>query len=238
VHATLTRLLQRASHSSGAPPSSSPSPSSSSSSSRNAALLARLFEDEATREAFLCRSFLFERARGHVGRFADPPRPAHRLAAHLHCLYGAPVLRCGRAAARGRGGGPRLYPFACSKVYDLRQHTEATRWGPFAADGSGRVDWEKVEAVLLVLRSNMRDKGLDGFRLFANLWNAPFVGSWPHSYRPRPPLRERSELDERDPYGVAGTWLRVGLNLLDFAPPMRPHLPTPFFAPPPPQLPP
>ena len=37
----------------------------------------------------------------------------------------------------------RMYPFACSKVYDLRQYSARTMWGPFLDDCSMRVDWEK-----------------------------------------------------------------------------------------------
>jgi hypothetical protein len=104
-----------------------------------------------------------------------------------------------------------MYPFACSKVYDLRQYTAATRWGPFMNDGSLRVDWEKVEAILLVLRSNILNKNLDTFPIFANFWNTPFAGPWEGSYIPWPPPEERgvSELERRDPYDVSGTWLRV-----------------------------
>lgn len=175
--------------------------------SRNAALLSKLFSEQRNREAFLCRSFLFERARGLVHRFQEPPRPEHQMSARLHSLYGMPVLKCGRTRAS------RMYPFACSKVYDLRQYTADTRWGPFRTDGSDRVDWEKVEAILLVLRSNIHSKGLDGFPVFANFWNTPFAGSWPGSYLPVPLNREIAPLDMEDPYGVSGTWLRVRLSL-------------------------
>ena len=119
-----------------------------------------------------------------------------------------------------------MYPFACSKVYDLRESTDKTGWGPFRADGSGRVDWEKVEAILLVLRENIRRKGLDGYSLFGNVWGRPFAGTWkgsysggggsictPTSYKSfvGKGLEEKEKEEEggKDPFGVAGTWMRV-----------------------------
>lgn len=171
--------------------------------SRNAEFLDGLFADAENRDAFMCRSFIFERARGKTNHFQDPPRPEHQQSAKLHSLYGMPVLRCGRLRSS------RMYPFACSKVYDLRQYTMRSRWGPFMADGSDRVDWEKVEAVLLVLRNNIRNKELDKFPIFANFWNKPFAGSWPESYLPMPINREIAPVEIRDPYDVSGTWLRV-----------------------------
>jgi hypothetical protein len=155
-------------------------------------------------EAFLCRSFLFERARGemhHMRTLEDNPKPHHQMSAKLHCLYGKPILKFGRTRST------RTYPFACSKVYDLRQYTQRTMWGPFLDDGTGKVDWEKVEAILIVLGKNIRQKHLNS-RAFSNSWATPFSGSWSGSYMPLPE-RELAPLDMQDPYGVAGAWLRV-----------------------------
>lgn len=175
--------------------------------SRNAALLTELFSHDDMRDAFLCRSFLFERARGHTKRSRDPPCEEHQQSAKLHSLYGMPLLKHGRTRSSS------MYPYACSKVYDLREYTSDTRWGPFMGDGSERIDWEKVEAILLVLRSNIKSKGLDTFPIFANFWNTPFAGSWPGSYLPWPADRERAPLEAEDPYDVSGTWLRVVCSL-------------------------
>lgn len=202
VYDTTTRLLSRSARS-----LERPTRSVTSAPSRNAELLADFFADETNRSAFLSRSFIFERARGETKNFSDPPRPEHQMSAHLHCLYGMPLLKHGRTRSS------RMYPFACSKVYDLREYTRDSRWGPFMGDGSLRVDWEKVEAILLVLRSNIKNKSLDSFSIFAHFWDRPFAGPWEGSYIPWPPAAEReeqqSELERRDPYDVSGTWLRV-----------------------------
>lgn len=73
---------------------------------------------------------------------------------------------------------PKLYPYAVSKVYDLREYTNKTHWGPFRADGSGKVDWEKMEAILFVLRTNIKLKELDRIPMVGNVWNTPFAGCW------------------------------------------------------------
>ena len=108
-------------------------------------------------------------------------------------------------------------------MYDLRNYTDESLWGPFMDDGSQRVDWEKVEAIMLVLGFNL-DKFTDrsGGR-FEKVWDAAWAGATAGSYISPPPisslrreeeqdeeLREReTDLDTLDPYGVTGTWMRV-----------------------------
>lgn len=188
--------------------------------SRNAALLSELFASPDNQKAFLERSFIYERARGELSPqepFSKPPRMSHQQGAKLHCLYGVPLLHWGRSSHDTRANG--MGPFACSKVYDLRQYTERTRWGPFMDDDSDRTDWEKVEAIMMVLGANLRRLGLTKFPICQNFWDVPFAGVWPGSYMPLPVLeRETVEGDEEldDPYGVTGTWLRV-VCFLDYS---------------------
>ncbi|GAB1318758.1 hypothetical protein MFIFM68171_08968 [Madurella fahalii] len=198
-------------------------------------------------------------------------RRLRQLSAKLHCLYGCGVAGDGVGVVAGDGDGDGdgdegsgchreeaeveldgfgevytagLYPLACSKVYDMREHTPRTRWGPFLDRGAGaasnhdddeeeeededededgqgglRVDWEKVEAIIVVLATNMWRKGLDRFPIFRELWARPFAGVWPGSYVPfwgtgvaEPKL---GELERMDPYGVSGSWLRV-ICFLDY----------------------
>lgn len=49
-----------------------------------------------------------------------------------------------------------VHPYARSRVYDLRRYTHANMWGPFLDDGSQAVDWEKVQAIMIVLAYNLR----------------------------------------------------------------------------------
>lgn len=199
VYETVNRLLKNAS-----PTTHLVSGSSTHSPSRNAHLLNEIFEDESMREAFLQRSFLFERVRNehsYCTRTADRPSEEHQQSAKLHCLYGKPILNVGRLRS------DRTYPFACSKVYDLRQYTQLTKWGPFMDDDTDRVDWEKVEAILIVLGHNMCLRRLTS-RMPCFFWATPFSGSWSNSYKASPDV-ELSELDTKDPYGITGSWCRV-----------------------------
>lgn len=176
--------------------------------SRNASLLRSLFADDSNREAFLQQSFLFERVRheSHQPLYRPKvPRQHHQQSAKLHCLYGRPILNIGRLRSN------RTYPFACSKVYDLREYTRLTKWGPFMNDDTDRVDWEKMEAILVVLGHNI---GASRFiaKLFGDIWDTPFATSWPKSFMSSP-MPDISSLSARDPYGVTGLWCRVRARL-------------------------
>ncbi|KXJ95403.1 hypothetical protein Micbo1qcDRAFT_230668 [Microdochium bolleyi] len=117
--------------------------------------------------------------------------------AKLHCLYGKPVHYAHPESHRTRHS--RMRPFACSRVYDLRQYTTQTRWGPFMGGGSDggsgsggdadlRVDWEMVEAIMIVLGANLRNLGLETYPIYKNFWATPFAGVWPNSYLGMPLL--------------------------------------------------
>jgi hypothetical protein len=176
----------------------------------NVEFLAELFQRPANVESLLCASSLYERARrdggGPTGTKAE-----HQMSAKLHCLYGVPVLYRKRTEYRP------VYPYATSKVYDLRQYTDKTFWGPFLDDGSQGVDWEKVEAIMVVLGHNLRTFSERSNGVFEPTWTKPFSGATPDSYRatflPRigAPL---ASLDFEDPYNVTGTWIRVSLSSL------------------------
>lgn len=181
--------------------------------SRNAALLTELLSSYDNQRAFLERSSLYERARAELPQtqtFSSPPKPEHQKSAKLHCLYGVPMLYAYRGSHELHHG--KMSPFACSKVYDLRQYTAKTRWGPFMDDGSDRTDWEKVEAIMLVIGANLSRLKLDSFPICHNFCT-PFAGPWSGSYLPlaldEQEERDRPPLELQDPYGVTGTWMRV-----------------------------
>lgn len=89
----------------------------------------------------------------------------------------------------------------------MREYTMNSRWGPFLADGSDGVDWEKVEAILVVLSNNVGPRRKVP-QIFGEIWDKPFSGSWSDSFKVPPP-RDLTSLEARDPYGVTGTWYRV-----------------------------
>jgi hypothetical protein len=225
----------------------------------NIELLKEHFADAANIDALLCSSTLFERAGGE-DQAPAVTEELRQSSAKLHCMYGVPIdeipsrssftiwrpdtesppSSCTRLRSR-----PRLtHTYARSKVYDLRQYTEATLWGPFRDDGTQRVDWEKVEAIMIVLGFNLRKFTERSDGRFPMIWDAPFVGATPNSYiapaattGPREKLepdlikiRELAlSLNALDPYDVSGTWMRVvcfldfnDLYAFNFAPGLRP----------------
>ncbi|KAK4666832.1 hypothetical protein QC763_303740 [Podospora pseudopauciseta] len=183
--------------------------------------------------------------RRSLGEVVDEEeRERRRMSAHLHCLLGIQdLLRdvTSGSSLKKWSLPERAYATACAKVYDIREYKrEETGWGPFytpeGEEGKGlRVDWEKAEAIMIVLGTNLRAKGLAFFDAVEHVWGKRFGGVWEGSYIPWLPEnalaslenkkvveeeeeeeeeeRERrlelEEIAKRDPYGVKGTWLRV-----------------------------
>lgn len=144
-----------------------------------------------------------------------------QLSAKLHCLYGVPIgtvrKTCDSSPPRYplRNDTADIHPYARSRVYDLRQHTEdGTFWGPFLDDGLQTVDWEKLEAIMIILNYNLR-RSIEVHRQYEDvleLQQSPWVGATPHSFTSPPqslPMEPSLPLEAQDPYNVTGTWMRV-----------------------------
>jgi len=55
-------------------------------------------------------------------------------------------------------------------------------WGPFLDDGKASVDWEKIEAIMVVLGHNLR-LFVEGARnAFRHVWREAWVGGSPGSF--------------------------------------------------------
>ena len=158
----------------------------------------------------------------------DPPvftneptisKSRRQLSAKLHCLYGVSIDTVRRNKPASSRYGLRsdtiaIHPYARSLVYDLRQHTEATIWGPFLDDGTLDVDWEKLEAIMIILDYNMKRSTEE--RAFLGdtmpVQDKPFTGVTPNSFvspSPSLPMEPALPLEAQDPYNVTGTWMRV-----------------------------
>ena len=144
-----------------------------------------------------------------------------QLSAKLHCLYGVSVGTVHKACESSppryslRHDTAEIHPYARARVYDLRQHTEdGTFWGPFLDDGLQNVDWEKLEAIMIVLDYNLR-RSTEVHRQYEGmleLQENPWVGAMPHSFISPPqssPMEPTLPLEAQDPYNVTGTWMRV-----------------------------
>lgn len=188
---------------------------------------------------FLCRSSTWDRARQpgthpSVTSSTSSSFAVRQASAKLHVLYGKPLLKPFKGF---RQPGSRVdytpdhndpYPYAVSMVYDLRNYTEETMWGPYLGDGKASVDWEKMEAIMLLLEYNAQvfkqSVGEDNMLPIGLIAKHGWVGAHPGSYKSVDILgdtqtEEFEEVEEDgeekkepvvDPYNISGTWMRVG----------------------------
>lgn len=178
---------------------------------RNTDFLSATFASGSSNvDAIFCRSSIFDAARNHNG-FPAATQLEKQLSAKLHCHYGVPVISMPQSPAK-------THSWARSKVYDLRNYDEGTEWGPFLPDGSGRVDWEKMEAILILLGYNISILADDVDVSLSAIWRVKWRGAVPYSglHHTKPTINEGLDLslDMRDPYGVSGTWLRVRISIV------------------------
>lgn len=103
-----------------------------------------------------------------------------------------------------------------SVVYDMRNYTDHTLWGPMLPDGKAGVDWEKMEAVMLVLSRNLQTFENAAGRALRPLWVCPWLGCQRDSFRSVKLMagkgKDKEEvggLREEDPYNISGSWMRV-----------------------------
>lgn len=168
--------------------------------------LRNLFEWHPLNNAFfLCQSQkTYQRFQTHPGRRLPALSPEDKQAtAKLHVLRGITYQEAVEA-----------FPIAASNVYDLRQYTTLNMWGPYMNDGFATVDWEKIEAVIIVLTFNLGAYQTRGGGWIRAQWNRK---AWDGRARPYTfrhiPIRETEapplKSTDWDPYNITGTWLRV-----------------------------
>ncbi|KAL5114315.1 hypothetical protein ACEQ8H_007790 [Pleosporales sp. CAS-2024a] len=174
----------------------------------NQAAISKLFlHISQNHNAFMCRSSLYARAGTDLQRPADDEE-GRQLSAKLHCLFGIPSSNTGRRVLS-------THPFARSKVYDLRNYTDETKWGPFRDDGSMRTDWEMIESLMIIVDYNIglccRRSRMGWFPP----WRDVLGGVVPERTKTLPecPSKLLYEPDiplvMKDPYNVSGIWSRT-----------------------------
>lgn len=97
-------------------------------------------------------------------------------------------------------------------VYDLRNYTEENFWGPYMDDEMASVDWERMEAIMLVLGYNMQKLHVHGNSAVHNIkyaWSESFLGAAPNTYVSKHMSGELEAPEFEDPYGITGTYHRV-----------------------------
>ena len=205
----------------------------------NIDFLTKQFDNWSNIDIFCSSSSLFTQG-GTDSQIPADNEEDRQLSAQINVFFGSyPAARqphrSGKLLRPRRSADSDIHPHARSRVYDLRRYLRENMWGPFADDGSHRVDWEKLEAIQVDLRYNLS--------LFADYnqmpWAVPFGGCSTNSYISTPyaldddddgldialsftqsmmsvpsvfPKMKREvsmSLDMQDPYGVTGTWARV-----------------------------
>jgi hypothetical protein len=176
--------------------------------SHNQQVMAELFDSiTQNRDAFMCRSSLYSRA-GTASQKPADNEEGRQLSAKLQCLFGITSTSGGRRSLS-------THPYARSNVYDLRNYTDKTNWGPYRDDGSMRVDWEMIESIMIVLGYS---SGLCCRRFLAKFrppWTNPFEGVVPERAKVLPqypaslPMELDIPLNLKDPYNVSGIWSRI-----------------------------
>jgi hypothetical protein len=175
---------------------------------------------------FLFSSSLYGRV-GSNDHIPAETEDGRQLSAQIHSLFGVSMEMLSRTRSHS------AHSYARSRVYDLRNYTEeSNKWGPFKHDGVCGVDWEKVEAIMIVLAYNMQLFSERANAFFPMVWNRAFEGATPNSYTPiekhvdfeafysrienipAPKINVQLDpsLESMDPYGVTGMWRRVSCN--------------------------
>ncbi|KAH8597805.1 hypothetical protein B0O99DRAFT_616829 [Bisporella sp. PMI_857] len=196
--------------------------------------LAEIFASAEDKIAFLLQSEIYRRLRADTEHRRDPEHTPHprslrsesgekfrqrQASAKLHVLYGGPSAD----PEYSWSSQDKAYEYACSVVYDLRNYTLGpigTKWGPFLPNGKAMADWEKIEAILIVINYNIRAYLDDDHRPYIEkLWRTAFEGVTPGSFKSIPQgLSEPQKpqpLDHADPYNITGTYIRI-ICFLDF----------------------
>ncbi|KAF1945130.1 hypothetical protein EJ02DRAFT_477172 [Clathrospora elynae] len=176
--------------------------------SRNQQLVAQLFQHiTQNHDAFMCRSSLFERAGKPTQKPANDYE-SRQLSAKLHSLFGIPSSNVGRRVLS-------THPYARSRIYDLRNYSDNTKWGPFRDDGSMRVDWEMIESLMIVLGYNSGLCCRMFLTRFRPPWAEPLEGviseraQNKHDYWSTLLMEPDIPLESKDPYNVSGEWSRI-----------------------------
>jgi hypothetical protein len=173
--------------------------------SRNISTLAKVFKQPQNLDAIMYGSSLYQRA-GSQWESSIKTGEDQQISAKLHCLHGMTLDARGRRSLSA-------HPYARSRIYDLRNYTDETRWGPFRDDGSMRVDWEMLESVMINLTYNSCICCPRFMPRFLPTWNDPFSGVVKDHVRAQYPatlpMEPEIPVELKDPYNISGIWHRV-----------------------------
>ncbi|KAF2713940.1 hypothetical protein K504DRAFT_462407 [Pleomassaria siparia CBS 279.74] len=173
--------------------------------SLNKHILRTWFGNSQNLDIVMSRSSLYERC-GTASQQPANEEEDRQLSAKMHCLHGIPGNSLGRRSLS-------THPHARSRVYDLRNYTDQTKWGPFREDGSMRVDWEMIESIMIVLAYNSNMCCRRNMPRFQPIWSDPFEGVVKHGTQTEYKMTILKEpeipIEMKDPYNISGLWSRI-----------------------------
>lgn len=155
-------------------------------SSKNVEYLSELFPESLVSGPLLASSSLYALGSPYgPGAYNTPEQ--QQLTAKLHVYYGVPCTTAYAPPDSLAITGGLIHPYARSRVYDLRKYTDNTAWGPFLDDTTQGVDWEKMEAIMIVLHYNLSYVSIrEGGKFPLPMWEKPFLGATPYSFVAQP----------------------------------------------------
>jgi len=155
-----------------------------SASSKNVEYLTELFTEFLVVCSPLLKSSSLYALSNPTGPGANSSPEERQLTAKLHAHYGVPCTSDDSPEPK------RIHPYARARVYDLRKYTDNTSWGPFLDDTTQGVDWEKIEAIMIVLHYNLffYVSTREGGKFPMPMWEKPFLGVTPYSFVSQPRL--------------------------------------------------
>jgi hypothetical protein len=214
--------------------------------SRNLRLLRHFLTLPENVETFSHNSNLYQLAHNKP---ENRTKELSQLLAKVHCLAGTGCDQFvhNKSERQTRMTRRNMAPdaYARSRVYDLRLYNGNNKWGPWSDDGKMKVDWEKLECIMIDLAYNVEAFTAKICTVLKDLWQEPFVGVQHDSYVDAHPCTDprkasinssssrdsgsRGSMDsddleaemeraliEQDPYGVTGTWQRI-VCFLDYS---------------------
>ncbi|GAA5900900.1 hypothetical protein JCM6882_005971 [Rhodosporidiobolus microsporus] len=154
-------------------------------SSRNEAFLARHLPPDSPVLLSLHPSFSPRSSTRTLRSSSKSPAPSPSpsdLASQFHLAQLASHLSVLSSPSPLLLASPSILTAAREIVYEKSNFTRAGAWGPFMSDGSGEVDWRKVEAVAIVMASELGEAvgegwGVEGQRE-GDETRVPLGGGW------------------------------------------------------------
>jgi hypothetical protein len=107
-------------------------------------------------------------------------------------------------------GGLRLRTAARAFVYDLRNYSKWSQWGPFMSDGTGKVNWTHLDKIFVVMQTNSEEHLCQAERTRLKFPALNLESTRPFS------ASGSNKRAKHDWAGVEGRWCRL-ISFMDYS---------------------